>query len=178
MFPIASVVVQIWSGLPEFGELFVAHCHDSCPVLAPIYFTQHKGISEGDLYRYAHYTNLQAIDIVPYRLRGYQVSQDGTVESDDLFLKRMSGIVRLYAAVLVTSPREHGKVRNSLLCFQPLVFFIFQAHPHGLEHGWTWLARVLNTEPQPIITATALYDFLEVINYVAILSLIFIRLIT
>ena len=41
------------------------------------------------------------------------MSQDGTVESDDLFLKRMSGIVRLYAAVLVTSPREQqGKVRK------------------------------------------------------------------
>ena len=40
------------------------------------------------------------------------MSQDGTVESDDLFLKRMSGIVRLYAAVLVTPPREQGKVRK------------------------------------------------------------------
>ena len=59
------------------------------------------------------------------------MSQDGTVESDDLFLKRMSGIVRLYAAVLVTSPREHGKVGNSLVCFQPLVFSIFQAHLMG-----------------------------------------------
>ena len=55
----------------------------------------------------------------------------------------MSGIVRLYAAFLQTPTKPHP-------------------HPHGLEHGWAWLARVLNMEPHPSLTATAVYDMLEV----------------
>lgn len=68
-----------------------------------------REISSGKL----HYTDLPVTDIESYRLQGYRVSEDGSVESDDLFLKRMSGIVRLYAAVLVTSPHEYGKVKDS-----------------------------------------------------------------
>ena len=79
------------------------------------------------------------------RLQGYKVSQDGTAESEDIFLKRMSGVTRLYAAIIQTPPLSPGK-----------------PHPHGLEHGWAWLARVLNLEPHPTLTATAIYDLLEV----------------
>ena len=32
----------------------------------------------------------------------------------------------------------------------------------GVEHGWRWFALVLNTAPLPGITATAIFDFLEV----------------
>ena len=38
----------------------------------------------------------------------------------------------------------------------------FQAHPHGLNHGWRWLAQILNMEPLSDVTATLLFDFLEV----------------
>lgn len=79
------------------------------------------------------------------RLQGYRVSEKGAVESEDIFLKRMSGVVRLYAAIIQTPPFHSG-----------------QPHPHGPEHGWAWLARVLNMPPHPTLTATALYDFLEV----------------
>jgi len=82
-----------------------------------------------------------------YRLQGYKVSSDGAVESDDEFLRRMCGMVRLYAAI-VSSPQlpiERGS-----------------PHPHGPEHGWAWLARVLNMEPHPILTAGVLGSFLEV----------------
>lgn len=37
-----------------------------------------------------------------------------------------------------------------------------QAAPHGLNHGWRWLAQMLNMEPLADITATLLFDFLEV----------------
>lgn len=46
-------------------------------------------------------------------------------------------------------------VLTQLLCFQ--------AHPHGLNHGWRWLAQILNMEPLSDVTATLLFDFLEVI---------------
>ena len=77
------------------------------------------------------------------RLLSYKVSSDGQVEGEDSYLKRMSGIVRLYAAILQTPSEPHP-------------------HPHGLEHGWAWFARVLNMEPHPTLTATAIYDMLEV----------------
>ena len=71
------------------------------------------------------------------------MSSDGVIETDEQFLKRMTGIVRFYAAIIQTS------LPNA-------------ANPHGLKHGWAWLARVLNKDPHPSITATVLYDFLEV----------------
>lgn len=37
-----------------------------------------------------------------------------------------------------------------------------QTHPHGLNHGWRWLAQILNMEPLSDVTATLLFDFLEV----------------
>ena len=37
-----------------------------------------------------------------------------------------------------------------------------QPHPHGLSHGWLWLSRMLNLEPVPDVTATALEAFLKV----------------
>lgn len=39
-----------------------------------------------------------------------------------------------------------------------------QSHPHGLNHGWRWLAQILNMEPLSDVTATLLFDFLEVCN--------------
>ena len=81
------------------------------------------------------------------RLQGYKVSSCGKVESEDMFLHRVCGIVRLYAAIVGSPqlPMDH-----------------VHAHPHGLNHGWTWLARVVNMEPHPTLTAAALGDFLEV----------------
>ncbi len=39
---------------------------------------------------------------------------------------------------------------------------LHQPHPHGVNHGWRWLAQILNMEPLADITATILFDFLEV----------------
>ncbi|CAO2598602.1 mRNA export factor GLE1 [Lemmus lemmus] len=38
----------------------------------------------------------------------------------------------------------------------------YQVHPHGLNHGWRWLAQILNMEPLSAVTATLLFDFLGV----------------
>ncbi|XP_072018395.1 mRNA export factor GLE1-like [Amphiura filiformis] len=40
-----------------------------------------------------------------------------------------------------------------------------QVHPFGPCEGLTWLSRVMNLEPQPDVTATMLYDFLEVCSH-------------
>lgn len=47
--------------------------------------------------------------------------------------------------------------------FQKFIYlFLFQPVPHGLNHGWRWLAQMLNMEPLADVTATLLFDFLEV----------------
>jgi len=85
-----------------------------------------------------------------YRSIGYK-HEDGEVEKQDKFLKRMSGIMRLYAAIIISPPPGVRRHHSS--------------HPHGLEHGWAWLTRVTNMQPWPDITATLLFDFLEVTGH-------------
>ena len=80
------------------------------------------------------------------------VSSDGKVENQDLFLNRVRGTVRLYAAIIQTPQLPTSQMPRP--------------HPHGLEYGWAWLARMLNIEPHPVVTAAALGDFLEVSNIV------------
>ena len=79
------------------------------------------------------------------RSRGYQY-EDGQVEKQEKFLKRMSGIMRLYFSIIVSSP-PRGE------------------HPHGVQHAWAWIARVLNLEPEPDITATMIFDFMQVAGF-------------
>ena len=80
------------------------------------------------------------------RSLGYNYEDDGQIEKQDKFLRRMTGVMRLYAAVIVSTPPRGG-------------------HPHGVEHGWAWLCRVLSLQPRPYITATLLYDFLYVAGF-------------
>ena len=60
----------------------------------------------------------------------------------------MSGFVRLYAAITVTSPTVTSRRSNSST-----------VHPHGVEYAWKWFARIANVEPRPDITAAVIGDF-------------------
>lgn len=57
----------------------------------------------------------------------------------------MTGIMRLYAALIISKVRQNGRT-----------------NPLGLAEGWRWMSAILNLEPRPDICATLLYDFLEV----------------
>ncbi|XP_077334824.1 mRNA export factor GLE1 [Lithobates pipiens] len=129
-FPLAMVVSGIWERHPQVGELFLAHLYKKCPYSVPFYPAYKKGVP-----------------VIDYqRELGYNI--DGSVvEAQDHFLKRMSGMIRLYAAII--------QIRNAFGTVQ-------SHHPHGLNYGWRWLAQMLNLEPVVDITATLLYDFLEV----------------
>lgn len=129
-FPIAAVIVALWVDFPDFGNLLLAHFYRECPYLVPIFLPQFEGQSNEDY----------------YKSLGYRYNENGEVEKQDKFLKRMSGLMRLYAAILITNPRRHQK----------------KPHPHGLGQGWRWLACLLNMDPRPDICATLLFDFLEV----------------
>lgn len=112
-FPVAMIVVALWNEHPDFGELFLAHLHEACPFTVPVFLQQQEGQSNEDY----------------YKSLGCKYSEDGTVEKQDKFLKRMSGLMRLYASITVTRQRKD----------------VTKIHPHGLQHAWRWLAAVLNT---------------------------------
>uniref|UniRef100_A0A8C9EUC5 mRNA export factor GLE1 n=1 Tax=Pavo cristatus TaxID=9049 RepID=A0A8C9EUC5_PAVCR len=129
-FPIALVISGIWEMHPRVGDLFLAHLHKTCPYSVPFYPAYKEGASMEEY----------------QRMLGYLV-QDSKMEEEDHFLKRMSGLIRLYAA-LIQLRWPYGSKQG--------------AHPHGLSFGWSWLAQMLNMEPLVVLTATLLYDFLEV----------------
>nr|XP_016854266.1 PREDICTED: nucleoporin GLE1 isoform X2 [Anolis carolinensis] len=131
-FPIAVVASGIWELHPRVGGLILAHLHKKCPYAVPFY----PALKEG--------TSLEEYQ----RILGYQV-KDSNVEPQDNFLKRMSGMIRLYAAIL--QMQWPYRDRQGV-------------HPHGLNHAWRWLAQMLNMEPLADVTATILFDFLEVSN--------------
>ncbi|CAB1319607.1 unnamed protein product [Coregonus sp. 'balchen'] len=82
------------------------------------------------------------------QILGYRV-EDGGVEVQDSFLKRWSGMIRLYAAII--------QLRWPYVSKQG-------PDPHGMNHSWRWLAQMLNMAPLADVTATLLFDFLEVIK--------------
>ncbi|KAM5332222.1 mRNA export factor GLE1 [Glossophaga mutica] len=129
-FPIAVVASGIWELHPRVGDLILAHLHKNCPYSVPFYPAFKEGMA------------LEGYQ----RLLGYQV-KGSKVEQQDNFLKRMSGMIRFYAAVIQLQ-WPYGARQ--------------QVHPHGLNHGWRWLAQILNMEPLSDVTATLLFDFLEV----------------
>ncbi|XP_008577519.1 PREDICTED: nucleoporin GLE1 isoform X1 [Galeopterus variegatus] len=129
-FPIAVVASGIWELHPRVGDLILAHLHKKCPYSVPFYPAFKEGMALEDY----------------QRMLGYEV-KDSKVEQQDNFLKRMSGMIRLYAAIIQLQ-WPYGN-RQAI-------------HPHGLNHGWRWLAQILNMEPLSDVTATLLFDFLEV----------------
>jgi len=58
----------------------------------------------------------------------------------------MSGIMRLYTSIMVSHPPRGP-------------------NPYGTEHAWAWLSMVMNIEPLPDITATMIFDLLEVTGH-------------
>ncbi|NXY87305.1 GLE1 protein, partial [Alcedo cyanopectus] len=129
-FPIAVVASGIWEAYPRVGDLILATLHRKCPYSVPFYPAFKEGTSM---------ENYQ-------RMLGYQV-ENSTVDTQDHFLKRMSGMIRLYAAI-IQFQWPYGDKQGP--------------HPHGLKYGWRWLAQALNVEPMADVTATVLFDFLEV----------------
>ncbi|XP_034086028.1 nucleoporin GLE1 isoform X1 [Gymnodraco acuticeps] len=132
-FPIAMVAAGVWELHPRVGDLILAHLHKKCPYAVPHYPPMKEGTTVEDY----------------QRIIGYRVDDSG-VEGQDSFLKRMSGMIRLYAA-LIQLRWPYGSKQGSA--------------PHGLNHGWRWLAQMLNMEPLADITATLLFDFLEVCGH-------------
>ncbi|XP_041970130.1 nucleoporin Gle1 [Aricia agestis] len=129
-FPLAALTVALWSQFPEFGKLLEAYFHRYCPYLVPMLLPQKEGQSDKDF----------------YISRGYTYNDEGVVEKQDKFLRRMSGIFRLRSAIWIAkTPR-----------------FLNAANPNGLRYGWQWLASFINLKAEPDICATLILDFFTV----------------
>ncbi|XP_043485531.1 nucleoporin GLE1-like [Polistes fuscatus] len=132
-FAIAAVIVALWNEHADFGELLLAHFHQICPFTVPVFMPKMEGQTNEEY----------------YKSLGYKYSEDGTVEKQDKFLKRMSGLMRLYISITITSQRKG----------------ITKKHPHGLRYAWRWLAATMNSESHPNtleLCVTLILDVLEV----------------
>ena len=85
-----------------------------------------------------------------FRSLGYEYN-NAEVEKQGKFLNRMSGFVRLYAAMIVTTGPPEDRSGPP--------------HPYGIEHAWIYLGALANLAPHPEITATILYDFMSVAGH-------------
>jgi nucleoporin GLE1 len=130
-FPIAAVILGVWSRHKNLGDFLLSHFHSVCPILVPLQVPTPPKIGEAEFKK-----------LMSYR------SNNNVPEDDSSYLKRMSGVVRLYAALVQSPGVVWGK-----------------ANPLGIANGWKWLALVLNTDPLPGVTATVLFDFLEVAGH-------------
>ncbi|KFM81001.1 Nucleoporin GLE1, partial [Stegodyphus mimosarum] len=132
-FPTALAIVGVWMQKPDVGSLILGHLYSSCPYLVPYYPPREKDQSDKDY----------------YKKLGYRFDRDGNMEEKYKFLNRMSGYMRLYAAIIQSPLPPNSK----------------SSHPHGIEWGWKWLSRTLNMEPRADITATIIFDFLDVTGH-------------
>lgn len=126
-YPLAAVAVALWAQFPHFGKLVEAYFHRLCPYLVPMLLPQKEGQSDKEF----------------YLSRGYTYSDEGVVEKQDKFLKRMTGIFRLRCAIWTAKMPK----------------FLNTPHPQGLCYAWHWLASFINLKPEPDISATLLHDF-------------------
>ncbi|XP_076884765.1 mRNA export factor GLE1-like [Bidens hawaiensis] len=79
------------------------------------------------------------------RAIGYQ-EENGKLESTDDYVARLTQHMKLYGALIQT---EVNGIQNL----------------HGIEEGWKWLARFLNSLPANLYTLVALEAFLEVAGF-------------
>ncbi|CAK1550448.1 unnamed protein product [Leptosia nina] len=129
-FPLAAIAVVLWVEFPDFGKLLEAYFQNYCPYLVPMLLPQKEGQTDKEF----------------YLSRGYTYNDEGMVEKQDKFLKRMSGIFRLQCAIWISKTPS----------------FISAPNPHSLKYGWKWLASFINLRPEPDISATLLLDFMAV----------------
>ena len=84
-FGISAVAVGLWAEFPLVGQLIMGHLQAECPYMLPLYAVRQEGQSSTDY----------------HRSLGYEVSEDGVMDEQDKFIRRMSGRMRFYCACMV-----------------------------------------------------------------------------
>lgn len=132
-FPFASVINSFWKLLPDFGNIFLAYMYKESPYLVPYVIPQQPGQTPEQY----------------LKTMGYRLSDQNELEKPDMFLKRQTGISRLYAAVIITPGR---KADGPVQCF-------------GLEEAWRWLTHIMLVKPLPDICATMIMEMLQTLGF-------------
>ncbi|VVC45603.1 GLE1-like [Cinara cedri] len=127
-FDVASIVVELWQMYPDFGILLYARFKQNCPCLIPHNATRTIGESDEKY----------------YKSLGYSYT-DGVVEKQDKYVIRMTGIIRLFASIIVTKTKS-GKAL-------------------GIAQAWIIITATLNLVPQLDITAILLHEMLVITGY-------------
>lgn len=130
-YEIATIITKLWNAHQQFGKILFAVMKQKCPLLVPFYYPIGKFLS---------------CEQLDHESFGYKFDSSGNVESDAKYLQRMTGIIRLYASLIVTSSK----------CDQPVI---------GLSHAWIFVAGTLNQNPVADITATILVEFLKITGF-------------
>ena len=81
----APVIAVLWSKVPQFGKIFLAHLYANCPYAIPYFPIQDPCQTE-----------------VEYMVTcGYQLNSKGVIaETDENFQERMFTMIQLYSAVI------------------------------------------------------------------------------
>eukprot|EP00898_Chlorokybus_atmophyticus_P000090 jgi/Chlat1/1081/Chrsp110S01544 len=127
-----QVAVLVSLQVPELLELLVAKFHRACIYTVPKYYPFDRQRLSSD----AEYFSLIG--------QKFNAQTGEPAESTDDYLGRMGGYITLYAAITQVDILQPGVT-----------------HPYGLQHAWSWLARLLNRLPPNRATATALESFLK-----------------
>lgn len=122
-FEVASIITELWQMHPDFGLLLFARFKQKCPSLIP--FNAAKTNEETD----EEY----------YKSLGYNYT-NGVVEKQDKYVKRMTGIIRLFSAIIVTETKS-GKAL-------------------GIGQAWMIIAGTVHLIPQLDVTAILLHEML------------------
>jgi len=82
---VGSLIVTIWSKNPDFGQVLLAYLYEACPFLAPKNPQRLPNDSDAEY----------------FRKLGFKIF-DGTIEDNTMYLKRLSGLTRMYAAITIS----------------------------------------------------------------------------
>ena len=125
----AAVIVALWAEFPDFGSLFLAYLYEACPYLVPHHPPYPLEPSRAE-----------------YLALGYKYSEDDVIEEQPKFVKRMTGMARLWAAVTISGlPKGHESIN----------------HPHGLGQ----VEAQLTLPSHILFFKTTLWDFNFKVRY-------------
>lgn len=143
-FSYALIIVKLWNEFPDFGKLLLAYFQKFCPYLVPLYIPKTKDQDEKDFYQQCGYHYV-----------------DGVLETQDKFLKRMTGIMRLYSAVLIMKDTKPEPTHGLNEAWRYKYKILFMLSFIKVIVFCRWLVSLISLPPRPDITATMLHVFLE-----------------
>ncbi|KAB5545226.1 hypothetical protein DKX38_013338 [Salix brachista] len=131
VFACGHVIVLVTSQVPQAMDLILAEFHRACIYTVPKHIVYSKSFFES---KEAYYKDI-----------GHR-EDDGKLESEKDYLKRLESYMKLYGALVQTEVQGVPNI-------------------HGPKEGWAWLARFLNDLPANMYTAVALNAFLQTAGF-------------